>query len=34
MVLDEGYVPGFLKFSGTAPQDLSPDGAAVFHITW
>jgi hypothetical protein len=34
MLLDDEYVPGFLKFSGHAPQNLLPDGVIAYRITW
>jgi hypothetical protein len=34
MLLNDDYVPGFLNFSGPAPQSLSPDGVVAYRITW
>ena len=31
MILDEAYVPGLLKISGPAPQNLPPDGLIVYR---
>jgi len=31
MILDEAYVPGLLKISGPAPQNLPPDGLIIYR---